>query len=254
MSFEWYEYLIAIVGSAIAGGINTLAGNGSTITLTILTEVLGLPGTLANGTNRVGIFTQNIASIYSYYKNGKLDIMKNRFYIFLIVTGAIFGVIMATRISNEGFVQIFRYLMVVMLLLVLIKPSRWLKTQKQEKPLSLWLSIPMFLALGFYGGFIQMGVGLFFLAVMVLGAGFDFLESNILKSAVILIYTGIVLAIFHSKGLIDWKIGAIMAIGQTTGGFLTAEFAVKYPDSSKWAYRVLILVIIVAIMRLFGLF
>ena len=58
---EWYEFLIAFIGSAVAGAINTLAGNGSAITLTILTEVLGLPGTVANGTNRLGVFTQSAA-------------------------------------------------------------------------------------------------------------------------------------------------------------------------------------------------
>lgn len=251
MTFDWYEYLIAIVGSMIAGGINTLAGNGSTITLTILMEVLGLPETMANATNRVGIFTQNIASNYSYYKNGKLDFGKNKLYLFLIVSGAIVGVVMATRISNDGFAQVFRYLMLVMLLVVLVKPSRWLKNVRPERPLPLWMSIPMFLALGFYGGFIQMGFGIFFLAVMVLGANYTFLESNVLKSTVILIYTALVLAFFHYKGLINWQIGAIMAVGQTTGGYLTAEFAVKYPDSNKWAYRVLVFVIVVALLRLF---
>ena len=59
MQLEWYHYLIAILGSALAGSINTLAGNGSAITLTILTEPIGLPGNLANGTNRIGIFTQS---------------------------------------------------------------------------------------------------------------------------------------------------------------------------------------------------
>ncbi len=41
---EWYHYAIAIAGGVVAGAINTLAGNGSAITLSILTEVMGLPG------------------------------------------------------------------------------------------------------------------------------------------------------------------------------------------------------------------
>lgn len=39
-----YEIFIAITGGFLAGVINTFAGNGSTITLGILTEVLGLSG------------------------------------------------------------------------------------------------------------------------------------------------------------------------------------------------------------------
>ena len=58
MELEVYHYVIAIVGGLFAGILNTLAGNGSAITLTILTELLQLPGNLANGTNRVGIVIQ----------------------------------------------------------------------------------------------------------------------------------------------------------------------------------------------------
>lgn len=47
--------LIAFGGAFLAGIINALAGNGSIITLTVLTELLGLPGNIANGTNRVGV-------------------------------------------------------------------------------------------------------------------------------------------------------------------------------------------------------
>jgi uncharacterized membrane protein YfcA len=62
---EWYIYPIAVLGGFVAGIINTLAGNGSAITLSILTEVIGLPGNLANGTNRVGVLMQGIAGTLS---------------------------------------------------------------------------------------------------------------------------------------------------------------------------------------------
>ena len=61
-----YVYLIAMVGAAVAGAINTMAGNGSAITLTILTELLGLPANIATGTNRVGVFTQSLATTYGF--------------------------------------------------------------------------------------------------------------------------------------------------------------------------------------------
>ena len=84
---EWYHYLIAISGGAIAGSINTLAGNGSAITLTILTEILGLPGNMANGTNRVGIFTQATAGSWAFYKYGKLDLGRGRLNILFTFLG-----------------------------------------------------------------------------------------------------------------------------------------------------------------------
>ena len=55
--------IIAVAGAFAAGVINALAGNGSVITLTILTELIGLPGNVANGTNRVGVLF-NAAGVF----------------------------------------------------------------------------------------------------------------------------------------------------------------------------------------------
>ena len=250
---DFWTVTIALIGSFIAGLVNTLAGNGSAITLTILTEILGLPGNLANGTNRVGVFTQTIASTYGFYHNGRLDLTGRRLHVITTIIGAILGTIVATQISNEQFHQVFRFLMVFMLLVILVKPARWLRETDLERQPSRWVIIPAFLALGFYGGFIQMGMGIIFLAVTVLGARFSLLDANILKSYIIAIYTVPVLIIFHVQGLIDWKFGLFMAIGQTVGGYLMAHYASRFPRANLWAYRLLILMVVLAIIKLFDL-
>ena len=124
MELEWWHIIIAVSGGLIAGIINTLAGNGSAITLTILTELLGLPGTLANGTNRVGIFSQGIISTYIFKKNGKLNIHRSWLYVLYIFIGAMFGVWLALNVSNEQFREVFKYLLVIMLVVILVNPKR----------------------------------------------------------------------------------------------------------------------------------
>ncbi len=248
---EFQSYSIAIIGALISGGINTLAGNGSVITLTILTEVLGLPPNVANGTNRVGIFTQSSVASWVFYKNGKLNISSNKKYIIPIFIGAIAGVLLAINVSNEQFRAVFKFMMVFMLIAVLVKPKRWLReTDLHFKP-KWYIYIPLLFALGFYGGFIQMGMGVFFLIIMVLALRMNITESNALKGFVIAIYTLFVIGIFHFQGLIDWKMGLIMAIGQTLGGYLTAKFASRYKQADQIAYYVLIVVLVVAVVKLF---
>ncbi|RMG82623.1 MAG: sulfite exporter TauE/SafE family protein [Bacteroidetes bacterium] len=249
---ELHEYLIAIIGGALAGGINTLAGNGSAITLTILTEILHLPGNLANGTNRVGIMMQSSAATWAFYKNGRLNWAESRFYIFLTVIGAIAGVLVATQVSNAQFRSVFRFLMVFMLLVVLVKPKRWLRVTDTSNPPSMWVVVPAFLFLGFYGGFIQMGMGIIFLAVMVLGVRWSLIDSNVIKSFIVASYTIFVIAIFQYKGLIDWKIGAVLAIGQTAGGWFAAQFASKHRSADIWAYRLLVVMMFLAVGKLFN--
>lgn len=248
---ELQTYIIAVTGGLIAGGINTLAGNGSAITLTILTEVLGLPPNVANGTNRLGVFTQCAATSWVFHKNGKLNINRNKKYIFPIFIGAIAGGLLAINVSNEQFKAVFKFMMVFMLIAVLVKPKRWLRETDLEFKPKWYLYIPLLFALGFYGGFIQMGMGVFFLIIMVLGMRMNIIESNALKSFVIMLYTGLLIALFQYQGLIDWKLGAIIALGQAAGGFITARFASHYKHADKIAYYALIIVLIAAIGKMF---
>ncbi len=244
--------LVALTGSFLAGIINTLAGNGSAITLTILTEVMGLPGNVANGTNRIGIATQSIAAAWTFRRHGKLEWHRNRMLILTTTLGALLGAWTAIHVSNAQFRAVFRFLMVFMLIVLLVKPERWLRSSDRSHRPHPWIAIPAFLALGFYGGFIQMGMGIFFLAVMVLGARYSLLDANAVKSLLIAIYTTLAILLFHGQGLVDWKIGGLMAIGQTLGGWLAARLASRYPSADRWAYRLLVGIVIVAILRLSG--
>lgn len=250
---EWYHYVIAIVGGFLAGVINTFAGNGSAITLTILTEVLGLSPNMANGSNRIGVLAQGTLGTYGFYKNGKLKIAHSKLYIIYTFIGAIIGVLIAIRVSNEQFRDVMSYLMVLMLFVIIVKPKRWLKETDKDFKLHPILSFFLFIGIGIYGGFIQMGMGVFFLIIMVLIAKVNIMESNAVKIFVVSLYTIVVLGIFAYKGLVDWKMGGIVAIGQGIGGYLAAQFGSTYKNANIWAYRLLIVVVIGAIIKLFDL-
>ena len=250
------DYTIALVGAFLAGGINTLSGNGSAITLTILMEVLGLPGTVANATNRVGIVTQSLAGTWAFQRAGRLSlspVRQREMWTIVVVTtlGALLGIWLSVIVDNATYRAIFRYLLFVMLLVVLVDPKRWLREAEAERPLSLWIGIPAFFALGIYGGFIQMGMGIFFLALMVLVAKYEIIQANVVKGIVILIYTLVAVGIFAWQGLIDWELGLLMALGQTVGGYLTARYAANHPRAGVWSYRLLVVVIVGAILKAF---
>lgn len=249
---EPWHYLLAISGSFLAGAINTFAGNGSLITLSILTDVLGLPGNMANGTNRVGILLQSAASSTGFARNKILSLGRSKHVILMTLTGAAAGVYTATIVSDRQFLFVFKYLMVIMLVLILVKPERWLHNSGEKTPISPWISGPAFLALGFYGGFIQMGMGIFFLAVLVLVGKYDIMQANVLKTFVIMIYTVLVLAIFAFKGLVEWRTGIIMAAGQALGGYLTALYGPTWPNVNEWAYRLLVAIVIFAVLNAFN--
>ena len=119
----------------------------------------------------------------------------------------------------KEFKSVFKYLMIAVFLVLLIKPKRWLNPPDSDSKLNPWIAIPLFLALGFYGGFIQMGMGVFFLLITVLVGKYNIIDANAVKGFTVLLYSVVVLFIFHWKGLVDWKAGGVIAIGQLSGGY-----------------------------------
>jgi len=170
-----------------------------------------------------------------------------------IRNGALVGVYVATQISNDQFKDVFKFLMVGMLFIILVKPKRWLSKDETKTPLPQFIAIPLFLAVGFYGGFIQMGMGIFFLAVLVLASHYNIINGNAIKAFTVMFYTLFVIVIFQINGMIDWTAGLLLAVGQMIGGYVTAQFASKYKSADVWAYRMLVLIVILVILKLFGI-
>lgn len=249
------EYLIALIGGFLAGIINALAGNGSAITLSILTEVLDVPGTIANGTNRIGVLFASVGAYLGFRKNNKIDYNQSKSILITIFIGGVCGVIIAAfYTTDQAFMEIFKYAMLLMLPIVLLRPKRWLHNEKQISRIPGSLRIVLYLLLGFYAGFIQMGMGIFFLVIAVLLDGFDLLSANVIKVMAVLFLTTVVLMIFQYKGLVDWKLGGIIAVGQITGAYLAINLAAKSAKANEWTYRLLVFIIIMANLKLFGVF
>ena len=98
-----------------------------------------------------------------------------------------------------------------------------------------------------------MGMGVFFLISTVVIMKYNFVRANALKTFIVASYTIVVIAIFHFNGLVDWRIGGTIGVGQATGGYLAAEFLSKYPKSQYWAYGVLVIMIVLVILSTYDI-
>jgi uncharacterized membrane protein YfcA len=248
------HFIIAFAGAFLAGIINALAGNGSVITLTVLTELMGLPGIVANGTNRVGVLMNAMGAMTGFAGKRKIDDRHHVKYILPVVLGAIAGIIVATKVTSDQFMWVFKFLMVVMLLVIIANPERWLILHEGKSKMPRWLEWPAMLVLGFYGGFIQMGMGVFYLAVLVLIARLPMIESNAIKAVSVGAFTLIAVIIFSFSGLVVWSIGLVMGAAQFLGGWIAAHYASKIPGATRWAYYVLLLAVSLSILKLFNVF
>lgn len=236
----FWEAVLLIAGGGVAGVINAMAGGGSTLTVPLLV-LAGVPGNDANGSNRVGILTSNIATAASFHRQGVTAYREASKVIAPVVVGSLLGSLAIGRLGDDTFETVFGLLMLPILVLSLRKP----KPRTDGEPWSLTVTVAVFFLIGLYGGAVQAGVGLVLLAALT-RAGYDLVRANVIKVLITLAVTAIALPVFIVQGRVQWGPAIVLAVGLAAGGWVGARIAVEGGE------RVIRIVMAVATLLLAG--
>lgn len=244
---DYLDYIFLVIAGVGAGFINVVAGGGSLITLPLMI-FMGLPPNVANGTNRVALFAQNVVAVSNFNSKG----VGSKSYSILIgamaLIGAIIGSYLAVDIPEKLFNRILSIVMVAVAVLIAVKPSfKEDGIERLGKKHRAFGAIAFFF-IGIYGGFLHAGIGFIIMLALVKINRFSLVKTNSVKVTVALIYTAAALGVFIWQGMIDWKVGLILAVGNATGGWLGSTFSMKKGD--VWIKRILLVAIVVMAVKL----
>lgn len=221
-------YALIVLAGVVAGFVNTVAGGGSLLTVPAL-MLLGMPVSIANGTNRLSVVTQAASGAIAFRRAGKLPTEHVGRIAAPTVIGAALGATIAALAPEQWLKPVLLGTMATMALVVLIKPDLASATEGEvvsrfrDKPSAL---AGLFFA-GLYGGFAQAGVGIVMLAVLAGLMRFDIARANALKLVVVLAYGVVVLGIFVWAGQVDWIPAVVLAAATVVGSQLGVRFAIK---------------------------
>jgi hypothetical protein len=226
----------------VSGFLNVLAAGGSFLTLPLLL-FLGLPASIANGTNRVGVLAQNIGGVWGFHRHDVIEWSWASRVSVIAVLGAAIGAWAAIDISDLAFRRILSVLMLAVTLLTLVLGRRSLGAlgRPQRSPFH-WTMIAGFFVVGLYGGFIQAGVGFLILAMTTI-ARMDLVRGNAVKVLTVMLLTLLSLAIFAGTGNVNWPLGLALGAGNLAGATIGVRFAVL--QGHRWLERVVTIAIVV---------
>ncbi len=247
---DWYFYPLLIAAGFVAGFINTLAGSGSAVTLPLLI-FMGMPASMANGTNRVAIVLQNVAGVHGFRQRRILDTRGAAMLSIPAVLGSVIGARISLSLDEVLLRRAIGVVMLLVLVIMLLRPGRWLHGALEK--LDGWPTrkqLLLFFFVGMYGGFIQVGVGIWLLMGLVLGLGYDLVRGNAVKVAIVFCQSVAALAVFILNGQVQWREGLVLAIGNMLGAWSGAWFAVE--QGVIWVRRVLIAIVIFSATQLLG--
>ena len=230
---------------ALAAVLNVFAGGGSMLTLPALIFA-GLDPTIANGTNRVSIALQNLAATGGFGRWHGVDLGESFKLALLTLPGAILGAWFGARISDT----LFRYILIAVLVLstvTLFLPTSRLGTDTPSRQRR-WLIYPAMLATGFYGGFIQVGVGFLFMAALRGILKLDLVRVNVHKVFIVFVYTLPALAVFVALGKVAWGDGFALGLGGMAGALLATRLHLR--GGERWVKVVLAIAVLLMSAKL----
>ncbi|MDH5365765.1 MAG: sulfite exporter TauE/SafE family protein [Cyclobacteriaceae bacterium] len=244
---QYYEYALIIGVGILAGFINVIAGGGSLISLPILI-FLGLPSVIANATNRVAIFFQNVFAVAGFRSKGVSPLPYGTYLSLAAIPGSMVGAFASTKLEDAVFNKVIAVIMIAVIFVTVLSPKISSNSEERMGFKHQLIGTVVFFFVGMYGGFIQAGIGFIIIASLVNINHLSLVKTNAIKVFVALVYTAAALGVFIWKGMINWEYGLSLAVGNATGAWVASRWSVKAGD--KWIKRILVIAVTALAIKL----
>ena len=209
---------------------------------------MGIPGPVANGTNRIAILAQNITAVSAFRRRGFSDFRLSLSLSAAAALGALFGASIGVHLDGEWFDRVLALVMVGVMLLMATGRDAAKPVGGEAQPKNLLLGHLLMVGAGAWGGFIQIGVGFILMPILHRVMGLDLVRVNMHKVFVVLVYTVVALLVFATQLELLWWTGIGLAVGNSIGGWLGAHSTISH--GAPLIRRVLYLALIAFIVKL----
>lgn len=244
---HWQLALLAAAGFA-SGWINVIAGGGSLLTVPVMV-FMGLPGPVANGTNRIAIIAQNMTAVGAFFKNGLSDFRLSMSLAAAASIGAYFGAQVGVRLDGAAFNYVVAAVMLAVLVLMATGEDKAKpRPDATSSARNLVAGHLLMVGAGFWGGFIQIGVGFLMMPILYRVMGLDLVRTNMHKVFIALVFSFVALWVFAANAPIAWDAGIALAAGNALGGWMGAHATIRRGE--QFIKRALFVVLIAMAIKL----
>lgn len=228
----WEHIALLLVAAFVAGALNAVAGGGSFLTLPALVFT-GVPPVTANATGTVALLPGYAASAWGFKEDMApppgLTMGKS---VLLSLIGGAAGAALLLITPNDTFRKVVPWLLLGATALFAFGPQirAWAsRSMDPQAPASTTKAALGMLAVAFYGGYFNGGLGILCLALFSLLGQTQLNAMNGMKNLVSALLTAIAVAIYAAGGIVEWRHAILMMVAATLGGYGGARVARKIP-------------------------
>lgn len=233
----------------ITSAVGVVTGSNSLITVPVMFQ-FGIDAKVAVATNMFGLTFMAIGATIPFLKQKTIDRRRVTPLILLTLIGSAIGAVLVGFITENALKITVSTSMIAVTIFTLLKRNAGVQKIENVSKGTLFLSYVLTFFLAIYGGLYSGGYVTLLTATCVAFLGMTFTEA-VASTKLINVFSSLVATIiFMRQGLVDYKLGAILAIVMFTGAYIGAKTVTRLDD--LWLRRIfLATVVILAVKTVF---
>lgn len=243
--------ILLIVIFFLTSAVGVVTGSNSLVTVPAMFQ-FGIDARVAVATNMFGLTFMAIGGTIPFLRQGVFDGKRLPLLVVLTLIGSALGALSVGFISSETMPVIVSISMIVVTIFTFLKPSAGVEKQAFVSRAAIIAAYSLTFLLGIYGGLYSGGYVTMLTAMFVALFGMTFTEA-VANTKIINVFSSLVASIiFAWQGLIDYKLGLILAVVMFAGAYIGAYTVTKLND--VWLKRIFLgTVLILAVKIIYDL-
>jgi uncharacterized membrane protein YfcA len=219
----------------VTAAIGVVTGSNSLVTVPVMFQ-FGIPAKVAVATNMFGLTFMAIGATIPFLRQGKIEFKRLSPLVVLTLIGSALGAMLVGWISDKTIPVIVSVSMIVVTIFTFLKRDAGVKQAEKISTRSLIVAYALTFFLGIYGGLYSGGYVTILTAAFVAFLGMTFSEAVAGTKFVNVFSSGVATIVFMWQGLVNYRLGIILAVTMFIGAYIGAHFVTKLND--VWLKRI----------------
>jgi uncharacterized membrane protein YfcA len=240
--------ILLIILFFVTSAVGVVTGSNSLITVPIMFQ-FGIDPKVAVATNMFGLTFMNVGATIPFLRRGVIDTKKVSPLIAITLVASAIGAGLVLLITPQNIKLLVSLAMIAVTVFTLVKRDAGIAEAAEISPRARALTYVLTFALGVYGGLYSGGYVTMLTAVYVAFFGMTFTESVASTKLINIFSSLIATVIFMWQGLVDYRLGLILAVTMFAGAYLGAHVVTRLSD--VWLKRIFIATVLILAAKTF---
>lgn len=229
-----YILAVLVILFFLTSAVGVVTGSNSLITVPIMFQ-FGIDEKVAIATNMFGLTFMAIGATIPFFRNGQIEAKRLSPLIVLTIIGSAIGALLIGRLTDQGIKLIVSMAMIAVVLFTLFRRDKGGSDGSEPAKPDKWgltvAGVAATFLLAIYGGLYSGGYVTVLTASFVALFGMTYGGAIAATKLVNVFSSAIATLVFMWQGLVDYRLGAVLAVTMFIGAYAGAHFVAKMNET-----------------------